>query len=109
MKDARALRRQERKEYKRAKVQAHLYRAKVKDRQMLAGTVPAGDGKEDGHGVTVDAGVGNEIRSDMIFELQANPNSRGKLAFELQCGFDETQLETLFPEEMQSYQRWRKV
>jgi len=109
VKDARALRRQERKEYKRAKVQAHLHRAKFKDRQMLAGTIPAGDGKEDSHGVTVDAGVGNEIRSDIVFELQANPKSRGKLAYELQCGFDETQLETLFPEEMQSYQRWRKM
>ena len=81
----------------------------MKDRQLLTGTVPAGDGKEDSRGTTVDAGTGNEVRSDIIFEILANPNSRNKLSYELQCGFDETQLEALFPEEMQSYQRWKKV
>jgi hypothetical protein len=31
------------------------------------------------------------------------------IRFDVGCGFDVSQLETLFPEEMGAYQRWKKV
>jgi hypothetical protein len=31
------------------------------------------------------------------------------IRFDVSCGFDVAQLETLFPEEMSAYQRWKKV
>jgi hypothetical protein len=32
-----------------------------------------------------------------------------ELRFDVSCGFDILQLETLFPEEMCAYQKWKKV
>lgn len=104
VKDARALRRKERKEYKRAKVQANLHRAKPKDLQLLIS--PDSGVKNDGRSSSPFDNGGNEIRSDMLFEAMVGYS---KIAYDLQSGFDETQLETLFPEEMRSYQRWRKM
>lgn len=36
-------------------------------------------------------------------------NGRDRLAYESKCGFEVAQLEILFPEEMNEYQKWSKV
>ena len=47
------------------------------------------------------------IDNDLAF--RAMDGSADMIRFDLHCGFAVAQLETLFPEEMGNYQRWKKV
>lgn len=95
VKDARALRRKQKEEYHRAKIQANLCRSKKRERDVLASAYDVEDGGSGG------------VPSSMLFRAMAPGNH--KIGHDVECGFDESQLETLFPEELRSYKRWRKV
>lgn len=46
---------------------------------------------------------------DSELSFRAMDGFADELRFDVSCGFDVPQLETLFPEEMGAYQRWKKV
>lgn len=45
--------------------------------------------------------------SELLF--RAMDGSSDLIRYDVPCGFEVSQLETLFPEEMGAYQRWQKV
>ena len=91
IKDARALRRKMKRDYDKARVVVNLHRAKKKERSIL------GPDAEGAKGV------------DMDLYFKAIGGHDRRLSYENPSGFDETQLEKLFPEEMYAYQRWNKM
>ena len=92
IKDARALRRKMKIEYNRAKVMVNLHKAKRKERSVLK------EESEAPHSLNVDP--------NMLFKAISGYD---KIGYEPKCGFDDTQLEKLFPEEMNAYQKWRNM
>lgn len=92
IKDARALRRKMKQDYNRAKVMVNLHKAKKKERSVL---------KEES-----DVPLSDHVDLNMLFKAI---DGYDKITFEPKCGFDDTQLEKLFPEEMNAYWRWRKM
>ena len=46
---------------------------------------------------------------DSELSFRAMDGFADEIRFDVGCGFDVSQLETLFPEEMGAYQRWKKV
>lgn len=94
IKDARALRRHMKREYDKAKVAVNLHKAKKKERSILG----------------VDAENAGAGGVDMNLYFQAiTSTGHDKLSKDNPTGFDETQLEKLFPEEMYAYKRWNKM
>jgi hypothetical protein len=93
IKDSRALRRQTKIEYDKARAAVNLHKAKKKDRSIL--------GLDDAEG-------GGATGVDMNLYFKAI-TGHDKLSRENPTGFDETQLEKLFPEEMYAYKRWNKM
>lgn len=84
IKEARALRRKMRMEYDQAK-------------SIL-----------DKHGaVDVDGVESQEVDPNMYFKALIGRDRKGIM--EIGCGFDMTQLKTLFPEEMREFQRWKTM
>ena len=65
-----------------------MHRHKAKDKAILDGVADS------------------ELDSAMYYRAM---NGHDRLAFDLKCGFDVSQLEILFPEEMNEYQKWAKV
>ena len=96
IKDARALRRQMKKEYDKAKVAVNLHKAKKKERSIL------GNGPD-----AENAGAGG-VDMDLYFQAITS-TGHDKLSKDNPTGFDDTQLEKLFPEEMYAYKRWNKM
>jgi hypothetical protein len=47
--------------------------------------------------------------ADNELSFRAMDGCGDDIRFDVSCGFDLAQLETLFPEEMSAYQRWKKV
>lgn len=47
--------------------------------------------------------------ADSELSFRAMDGCADDLRFDVPCGFDIPQLETLFPEEMGAYERWKKV
>ena len=94
IKDARALKRKMKQDYDRAKVIVNLHRAKRKERT-------AGLTKEE-----IDVPLSGNVDPEMLFQAIGG---YAKIGMESKCGFDDAQLEKLFPEEMHAYQRWRKM
>jgi hypothetical protein len=47
--------------------------------------------------------------ADNELSFRAMDGCGDEIRFDVSCGFDLAQLETLFPEEMSAYQRWKKV
>lgn len=47
--------------------------------------------------------------ADSELSFRAMDGFADELRFDVPCGFDVPQLETLFPEEMGAYQKWKKV
>ena len=92
IKDARALRRQMKTEYDKARVAVNLHKAKKKDRSILG---------PDAEGVGASG-----VDMDLYFKAISGHD---KLSRENPSGFDEAQLEKLFPEEMYAYKRWNKM
>lgn len=92
IKDARALRRKMKIDYNRAKVMANLHKAQRKARSVL---------KEES-----EAPISGNVDPNMLFKAIGGYD---KIATEPKCGFDDTQLERLFPEEMNAYKRWRSM
>jgi len=92
IKDARALRRKLKEDYNRAKVIANLHKAKKKERSIL---------KEGS-----DAPVSDNVDLEMLFKAISGYD---KIGYEPKCGFDDTQLEKLFPEEINAYKRWKNA
>ena len=90
--DARALKRKMKQDYERAKVMVNLHRMKRKQRSVL---------KEE-----TDVPRSGNVDPDMMFQAIGGYS---KIGYEPKCGFDHTQLEKLFPEEMNAYQRWRRM
>jgi hypothetical protein len=90
IKDARALRRQMKLEFDKAKVIVNLHRAKKKERSILDPDTERATG----------------VDLNMYFRAVSGYD---KLSRENPSGFDETQLEKLFPEEMYAYKRWNKM
>ena len=88
IKDARALRRQQKEDYEKSKIEYAMYRKKQSD---------------------VTTHIVNEHRSNLSSFLRLFSNKRDKMQSEPSCGFDDTQLQALFPEEMHAYKRWRSV
>ena len=93
IKDARALRRKMKEDYNRAKVMVNLHKAKKKERTLL--------GSEE-----AEVPLSGNVDPNMLFKAI---DGYDKITFEPKCGFDDTQLEKLFPEEMNAYWRWRKM
>ena len=79
IKDARALRRQQKEDYEKSKIEYAMYRKKQSD---------------------VTTHIVNEHRSNLSSFLRLFSNKRDKMQSEPSCGFDDTQLQALFPEEM---------
>lgn len=46
---------------------------------------------------------------DSELSFRALDGNGDGIRYDVSCGFDVPQLETLFPEEMNAYQRWKKV
>jgi hypothetical protein len=90
IKDARALRRKMKLEFDKAKVIVNLHRAKRKERSILDPETERATG----------------VDLNMYFKAVSGHD---KLSRENPSGFDETQLEKLFPEEMYAYKRWNKM
>ena len=62
----------------------------------------------DKHGaVDVDGVESQEVDPNMYFKALIGRDRKGIM--EIGCGFDMTQLKTLFPEEMREFQRWKTV
>jgi hypothetical protein len=93
--DARALKRKMKNDYERAKVMVNLHRAKRKQRSVLK------DGDNE-----CNAPVSGNVDPSMLFEAIGGYS---KVGYDSKCGFDDIQLEKLFPEEMRAYRRWRKM
>ena len=93
IKDARALRRKMKEDYNRAKVMVNLHKAKKKERSVL--------GNDE-----AEVPLSGNVDPNMLFKAI---DGYDKITFEPKCGFDDTQLEKLFPEEMNAYWRWRKM
>jgi len=93
IKDARALRRQMKRDYNRAKGIVNLHKAKKKERLHCL--------KEE-----CDAPRSNNVDPTMLFKAIGGYD---KIVYDPKCGFDDTQLEKLFPEEMHAYKRWRSM
>ena len=88
IKDARALRRKMKHDYNRAKVMVNLHKAKRKERSTL---------REE-----ADVPLSDNVDPNMLFKAI---DGYDKITFDPKCGFDATQLEKLFPEEMNAYRR----
>ena len=90
IKDARALRRKMKIEFEKAKVVVNLHKAKAKERKILGS----------------DASAVGGIDMNLYFHAISGRHS---LSYENPAGFDEVQLDKLFPEEMFAYKRWSKL
>jgi len=89
VKDARALRRKLQTDFMRAKVAMNVTRST--DKEKLA---------------KIGVGKRELIDPNMCYSAL---NGYDKLSFDPKCGFDIPQLERLFPEQMNNYQRWSKM
>ena len=92
VRDARALRRKHKAEYKKAQAAASLH-----------GTRPRHIDQK-----TVDSVIAGEttVDSSMLFRAIGGYD---RLSYDPKCGFDVPELEVLFPEEMMAYQRWKRM
>jgi hypothetical protein len=88
IKDARALRRKLREEFQKARAAVNYHKIKKKERSVI--------GPEGLQGI------------DMSMYFKAI-YGHDKLCFDNPCGFDQQQLEMLFPEEMYQYKRFNKM
>jgi hypothetical protein len=88
IKDARALRRKLREEFQKARAAVNYHKIKRKERSVIGPEGPQG------------------IDLSMYFKAIYGHD---KLCFDNPCGFDEQQLEMLFPEEMFQYKRFNKM
>lgn len=88
IKDARALRRRLREEFQKARAAVNYHKIKKKERSVI--------GSEGLQGIDL----------SMYFKAIYGHD---KLCFDNPCGFDEQQLEMLFPEEMYQYKRFNKM
>jgi hypothetical protein len=89
IKDARALRRKQKREFLKARMATSLHTRKD-DRDKFR-----------------DKGIGScEVDPTMIFRAVSGYDP---LSYDTKVGFDISQLEILFPEEMHAYKRWEKV
>jgi hypothetical protein len=75
-------------DFTRAKRLANLPTAKKNDRQSI---------------------LDNDTLVDPEMMYKALGGGRDPVMVETKCGFDEVQLEKLFPEEMRAFQRWKVV
>lgn len=88
IKDARALRRKLREEFQKARAAVNFHKIKKKERSVI--------GPEGMQGI------------DMSMYFKAI-YGHDKLCFDIPSGFDEQQLEMLFPEEMNQYKKFNKM
>ena len=91
IKDARALRRKMKNEFEKARAVLNMHKADKKQRSILGPDVKGAKG----------------IDMDLYFKAIAGHDKR--LTYNNPSGFDETQVEKLFPEEMSMYKRWNAV
>ena len=92
VRDARALRRKHKAEYKKAQAATTLHGSRPRHiDQKTVDSVIAGE-------TTVD--------SSMLFRAIGGYD---RLSYDPKCGFDVPELEVLFPEEMMAYQRWKRM
>jgi hypothetical protein len=92
VRDARALRRKHKAEYKKAQAAATLHATRPRHIDQK----------------TVDSVIAGEttIDSSMLFRAIGGYD---RLSYDPKCGFDVPELEVLFPEEMMAYQRWKRM
>lgn len=92
VKDARALRRKAKREYAKARQAMHMGEKKIRLSKELAGV--AKTKRSEGVDPTL-----------LYRAIQRND----RLCYDPKCGFDVEQLQDLFPEEMNAYNRWNEV
>ncbi|KAL9188405.1 hypothetical protein ACHAXT_006783 [Thalassiosira profunda] len=90
--DARALRRRQKDKWHQARAEATMYRASAASQEMKKTTT----------------GVPSAV-ADNELSFKAMDGNSDNLRFDVPCGFDVSQLDVLFPEEMGAYQRWKKM
>eukprot|EP00594_Rhizosolenia_setigera_P011483 CAMPEP_0178955632 /NCGR_PEP_ID=MMETSP0789-20121207/9722_1 /TAXON_ID=3005 /ORGANISM="Rhizosolenia setigera, Strain CCMP 1694" /LENGTH=975 /DNA_ID=CAMNT_0020637303 /DNA_START=74 /DNA_END=3001 /DNA_ORIENTATION=+ len=92
IKDARALRRKMKEEYKRAKLAMSIHSSKKRDIADFFADMKKG--------------VNKELNPVMCYRALGGYDP---LSYDPKCGFEVAQLEVLFPEEMQEYKKWAKM